>query len=128
MSNIVYKASCWDCEDFYVGKTKRRVHDRKTEHFKALTKLVTYQPLQTTLPQLVTTLNGTIFTLVRYTFYNKDTLLIHDLQPALNENVGSEKLYLYYFIFTTLSANYPSIVCFLISYQSLTLHLNLLVI
>ena len=36
MSNVVYKASCWDCQDFYIGKTKRRLHDRKTEHFKAI--------------------------------------------------------------------------------------------
>ena len=36
-SKVVYKASCWDCNDFYIGKTKRRLHDRKTEHFKALT-------------------------------------------------------------------------------------------
>ena len=34
----MYKASCWDCDSFYVGKTKRRLHDRKTEHFKALTQ------------------------------------------------------------------------------------------
>ena len=36
-SKVVYKASCWDCDDCYVGKTKGRLHDRKTEHFKALT-------------------------------------------------------------------------------------------
>ena len=35
MSRVVYKASCWDCQDFYyTDKTKRRLHDRKTEHFK----------------------------------------------------------------------------------------------
>ena len=34
MSKVVYK----DCDDFYIGKTKRRLHDRKTEHFKALAK------------------------------------------------------------------------------------------
>ena len=28
MSKVVYKASCWDCQDFYIGKTKRRLHDR----------------------------------------------------------------------------------------------------
>ena len=28
-SKVVYKASCWDCNDFYIGKTKRRLHDRK---------------------------------------------------------------------------------------------------
>ena len=38
-SKVVYKASCWDCDSFYVGKTKRRLHDRKTEHSKALTRL-----------------------------------------------------------------------------------------
>ena len=38
-SEIVYtKASCWDCDAFYIGKTKRRLHDRKTAHFKALTQ------------------------------------------------------------------------------------------
>ena len=26
------------CNGFYIGKTKRRLHDRKTEHFKALAK------------------------------------------------------------------------------------------
>ena len=38
LSKVVYKASCWDCDDFYIGKTKRRLHDRKTEHFKALSE------------------------------------------------------------------------------------------
>ena len=36
-SKVVYKASCWDCVDIYIKKTKRRLHDRKTEHFKTLT-------------------------------------------------------------------------------------------
>ena len=30
------KASCWDCNEFYIGKTKRRLRDRKKDHFKAL--------------------------------------------------------------------------------------------
>ena len=38
MSKVIYKASCWDCQDFYIGKTKLRLHDRKTEHFKAITR------------------------------------------------------------------------------------------
>jgi len=38
LSKVIYKASCWDCNDFYIGKTKQRLHDRKTEHFKALVK------------------------------------------------------------------------------------------
>ena len=24
---VVYKASCWDCDDSYIGKTKRRLQD-----------------------------------------------------------------------------------------------------
>ena len=37
-SRIIYRANFWDCNVFYIGKTKRRLHDRKTEHFKALAK------------------------------------------------------------------------------------------
>ena len=35
-SKVVYRANCCDCNDFYIGKTKRRLCDRKTEHFKKL--------------------------------------------------------------------------------------------
>ena len=37
-SRVIYRANCWDCNGFCIGKTKRRLHDRKTEHFKALAK------------------------------------------------------------------------------------------
>ena len=37
ISKVVYKANCWDRQDFYIGKTKRRLHERKTEHFKGIT-------------------------------------------------------------------------------------------
>ena len=33
---LVHKASGIVCEYLYVGKTKRRLHDRKTEHFKVI--------------------------------------------------------------------------------------------
>ena len=36
-SKVVYKASCWDCDGYYIEKTKRRLQDRKTEYFRALT-------------------------------------------------------------------------------------------
>ena len=29
--------SCWDCQDFCIGKTKRRLHDGKPEHLKDIT-------------------------------------------------------------------------------------------
>ena len=45
MSKVVYKASCWDCQDFYIGKTKRRLHDRKTEHFKGITSSCHASPI-----------------------------------------------------------------------------------
>ena len=35
---IVYRTNCWYCDDFYVGKTKRRRQDWKTAYFKALAK------------------------------------------------------------------------------------------
>ena len=37
-SGVIYRAYCWDCNGLYIGKTKRRLHDRKTKHFKALAK------------------------------------------------------------------------------------------
>jgi len=37
LSKVVYKAICWNCQDFCIGKAKRRLQDRKTEHFKAIT-------------------------------------------------------------------------------------------
>ena len=55
MSKVVYKASCWDCQDFYIGKTKRRLPDRKTEHLKVSQVPVMHLLSQTTSRQLVTT-------------------------------------------------------------------------
>ena len=59
-SKVVYKASCWDCNDFYIGKTKRRLHDRKSEHSKHSRRVVKHQPLRITSLQLAIILNGTI--------------------------------------------------------------------
>ena len=66
MSKVVYKASCWDCQDLYIGKTKRRLHERKTDHFKAITGVtVNHQLLQNTSLQLVTIWNVTIWHLIK---------------------------------------------------------------
>ena len=95
MSKVVYKASCWDCDDFYIGKTKRRLHDRKTEHFKALTHAIadhmssTGHNIKWDHFEILTTGRSDIHCKI------KEKLLIKDLKPALNENVGSKKLFLY---------------------------------
>ena len=100
LSKVIYKASCWDCDEFYIGKTKRRLHDRKTEHFKALVK---------------SDLSSAIAEHVRATGHNidwdhfdilgsgksdlhckiKETLFIQELKPSLNVNISSEKLLLF---------------------------------
>ena len=94
------KASSWDCDDFYIGKTRRRLHDRKTEHFKALTK--SYQS-SAIADHIISTRHN-----IKWDHFEilatgcsdvhckiKETLLIKDLKPALNEKVGSEKLFLH---------------------------------
>ena len=100
MSKVVYKASCWDCQDFYIGKTKRRLHDRKTEHFKAITSTSHAFAIADHVTSTGHNFKWDHFEILAKGRSDvhckiKETLLIRDLKPALNENVGSEKLYLY---------------------------------
>ena len=46
-SKVIYKAGCRDCNDFYVSKTKRQLHDRKLNTLRPSLKLTTRQPLLT---------------------------------------------------------------------------------
>ena len=95
---VIYKASCWDCQDFYIGKTKRRLHDRKRH------KAITRKSHASAIADHVTS-TGHHFKWDHFDILArgrsdihckiKETLLIRDLKPALNENVASEKLYLY---------------------------------
>ena len=69
----------------------------------------------------------------RSDLHSKETLLIRELQPTLNENLGSKKLFLYWLGFV-LFCRFQTEVClllilsvFLIRYQSFTLRLNLFV-
>ena len=100
MSKVIYKASCWDCNDSYIGKTKRRLHDRKTEHFKALTN----RDLHSAIADHIYTTghnikwdNFDIIATGKTDFHCriKETLLIQELKPAMNSNMASEKLLLY---------------------------------
>ena len=91
---------CSNCDDFYIGETKRRLHDRKPEHFEALTKDRHTSAIADSISstdhnikwdhfETLTTGKSDIHCRI------KETLLIRDLKPALDENVGSEKLFLY---------------------------------
>ena len=99
-SKVVYRAGCWDCQDFYIGKTKCRLHDRKTEHFKGITSTchasaiadhVTSNSHNVKLDHFEILARGQSDTYCKI----KETLPIQELKPTLNDTVSSEKLYLY---------------------------------
>ena len=99
-SKFVYKASCWDCDAFYICKTKRRLHDRKTEHFKALTQIGHASAVAEHSISTGHNIKWDHFEILasgqcdlRYKI--KKTLLTRDLKPDLKENVSSENLLLY---------------------------------
>ena len=99
-SKVVYKASCWDCNEFYIGKTKRRLRDRKKNHFKALNGISQTSAIVDHAVKTGHNIKWNHFQVLAngssdLHFKIKETLLIRDLKPALNENVGSEKLRLY---------------------------------
>lgn len=99
-SRVVYKASCWDCDDFYIGKTKRRLVDRKTEHFKALSKLEHTSAIANHVMTTGHNMKWDHFEILAsgktdYHCKIKETLFIQELNPALNANLTSDKLSLY---------------------------------
>ena len=104
MAKLVYRADCWDSNDFYIGKTKRRLHDRKTEHFKALINGHHTSTLADHVTSTGRSLKWDHFEVLAKGRSDtpckiKETLLIKDLKPTLNEYVSSEKLSLLIFIF-----------------------------
>ena len=99
-SKVIYKASCWDCNDFYIGKTKQGLHDRKTEHFKVLVKNDHTSAIADDVKTTGHNIKGDYFDILAsgktdYHCKIKETLLIQELKPASNANVSSEKLILY---------------------------------
>ena len=103
----IYKASSikqstlfiWGCKDFYIGKTKRRLHDRKTEHFKALAKNDHTSAIAGHANTTGHNIKWDHFHILASdkTDYHdkiKETLLIQELKLAFNVNVSSEKLML----------------------------------
>ena len=90
----------WDCQDFYIGKTKRIWHDRKAEHFKVITSTCHASAIADHVTSTGHNLKWDHFEILakgRSDTYCKikETLLIQELKPALNDTVSSEKLYLY---------------------------------
>ena len=90
----------WECNDFFFGETKRRLHDRKTDYFKTFSKgnhsSANAYHVKTTGHNIKW---GHFDILVSgktdYHCKVKETLFIQELQPVLKVNVSSERLLLY---------------------------------
>ena len=90
------------CQDFYISKTKRKLHDRKTKHFKAITSNGHLSAIAEYVTSTGHNLKWDNFDILARGKSDthckiKETLLIRDLKPTLNENLSSENLYLYWF-------------------------------
>ena len=88
------------CQDFYIGKTKRRLHDRKTEHFKLITSSCHASAIADHVTSAGHNFKWDHFDILAKGRTDthckiKETLLIRELKPILNDNVSSEKLYIY---------------------------------
>ena len=84
----------------FIGKTKRRLHDRKTEHFKALSKREQSSAITDHVKTTGHNIKWDHFDIsasgkTDYHCKIKETLFIQELQSALNANVSSEKLLRY---------------------------------
>ena len=104
LTNNQFRPSIWfryvdDTRDaFYIGKTKRRLHDRKTEHLKALTQIGLASAVAEHSISTSHNIKWDHFEILASGQCDlqckiKETLLkIRHLKPALNENVGSENI------------------------------------
>ena len=90
-----FQRNCWDCNVFYISKTKRRLHDRKTEHFKALAKNDNTSATADHVKATGHNIKWDHFDVLAKGKTNdhckiKETLFIQELEPVFNVNVGSE--------------------------------------
>ena len=94
-------------QDFYFGKTKRELHDRKTEHYQGnhqKRSFISYWTIGLLIEEHITS-TGHSFKwhhfdiLARWKSDThckiKENVLIRDSKPALNENISKGKLYLH---------------------------------
>ena len=91
---------CWNCGEFYTGKSKRRLHDRKTEHFKALAKSDHSSAIADHVKTTGHDIKWDHFDILasgKTDFHCKikETLFIQELKPSLNVNISSGKLLLF---------------------------------
>ena len=82
-----------------IGKTKHRLHDRKTEHIKGITSTCHASAIADHVTSTGHNLKWDHFEILAKGRSNthckiKETLLIQELKPTLNDTVSSEKLYL----------------------------------
>ena len=83
-----------DCQVFYIGKTKRRLHDGKTEHFKEITSSCHASAIA----------DVTSTGILKWNHFDilakgqsdthckiKEILLIREVKPTLNDNVSRRK-------------------------------------
>ena len=63
MSKVVYKASFWDSQDFYIRKTKRNCMTGKLNILRGLQLPVMHLLSQTTSRQLISVIPGSAATL-----------------------------------------------------------------
>ena len=99
-SKVIYKAGCRNWDEFYIGTTKRRLHDRKTEHFKALAKSDHSSAIADHVKTTCHDIKWDHFDILAsgktdFRCKIKETLFIQELKPSLNVTVSSEKLLLY---------------------------------
>ena len=100
LSKVVYRAGCWDCDATYIGKTQRRLHDRKKEHFQAIKNNHQHSSIVNHMKNTGHKIKWDHFDVIESGKTNrhcliKESLLIRELSPQLNENKGNEKLFLY---------------------------------
>ena len=96
----VTNCCCWVCDEFYIGKNKRQLHDEKIEHFKSLTKNDHFSTIADNVTATGHNNKWDHFEILEsgktdYHCKRKETLFIQDLKPAFNVNISSEKLMLY---------------------------------
>ena len=100
-SNVVYQYSCDICGDSYIGKTIRTLKERKSEHFKALTKDYLHYIIANHVFKANHNSSFDNFTIIdtasnNYSLTVKESLNILEKGPKINEN-NDFNLYLFYF-------------------------------